>query len=330
MNSAQLLLAGMLSIAATPIAIAQGTDAGIRGDARDITGRPIAGASVRVVNISTGFTTQSIATAAGRFTFVQLPLGGPYTVTATAIGYRPATRTGITLNIGGIATVELRLTPVEVRLDEVAVVAEQVQTIERTGAATRIGEAQLAALPNQDRRFQDLTSLSPLARPGTTLGGSRPISTDVRIDGVGAQMNNTGQTFAGPLTMSVEAIREFEVVTNEYDVSKGRQGGGLINAVTKTGTNQVAGSVFSYNRNQRLTASIPQSRSGTRYDCAKDCARNPTGVARTQRRLRADRARGWACPADNRIPRQPRRRPLPRRCGPSSGSPGCGGCVRRP
>jgi hypothetical protein len=66
----------------------------------------------------------------------------------------------------------------------VAVTAEPVQTIERTGAATRIGEAQLAALPTQDRRLQDLTSLSPLAGAGTILGGSRPISTEVRIDGV--------------------------------------------------------------------------------------------------------------------------------------------------
>ena len=79
------------------------------------------------------------------------------------------------------------------------------------------------------------------------------MSTDVRIDGVGAQMNNTGQTFAGPLTMTVEAIREFEIVTNEYDVSKGRQGGGLINAVTRSGSNSFTGSAFSYFRNKQLT-----------------------------------------------------------------------------
>ena len=253
--TARLMLAVSAVTVAAPAAAAQGTDAVIRGDVRGATMSAIDGATVRVVNLATGFSAQTTTNGSGRFTFVQLPLGGPYSVTATAIGFRPLARTGIALNIGSVVTVEMRLTPVEVRLDAMAVVAEQVQTIERTGAATRIGETQLAVLPNQDRRFQDLTSLSPLAGAGTTLGGSRPISTDVRIDGVGAQMNNTGQTFAGPLTMSVEAIREFEVVTNEYDVSKGRQGGGLINAVTKTGTNQLAGSVFSYRRNQRLTAS---------------------------------------------------------------------------
>lgn len=234
---------------------AQGTDAVIRGDVRNADGIALDGATVRVVNLATGFVARATTSGAGRFTFVQLPLGGPYRVTATAIGFRPLSRSDVMLNIGSVVTLVMRLTAAEVRLDAVAVVAEQVQTIERSGAATRIGEAQLAALPNQDRRFQDLTSLSPLAGSGTTLGGARPISTDVRIDGVGAQMNNTGQTFAGPLTMSVEAIREFEVVTNEYDVSKGRQGGGLINAVTKSGTNAFTGSVFSYNRNQRLTSS---------------------------------------------------------------------------
>uniref|UniRef100_UPI00333FB3D4 carboxypeptidase regulatory-like domain-containing protein n=1 Tax=Gemmatimonas sp. TaxID=1962908 RepID=UPI00333FB3D4 len=100
---------------------------------------------------------------------------------------------------------------------------------------------------------QDLTKLSPLAGSGTSLGGARPMSTDVRIDGVGAQMNNTGQTFAGPLTMTMEAIREFEIATNEYDVTKGRQGGGLINAVTKSGTNRWGGSAFSYYRDKSLT-----------------------------------------------------------------------------
>jgi hypothetical protein len=66
-------------------------------------------------------------------------------------------------------------------------------------------------------------------------------------------MNNTGQTFAGPLTMTMEAIREFEIATNEYDVTKGRQGGGLINAVTKSGTNRWGGSAFSYYRDKSLT-----------------------------------------------------------------------------
>ncbi|WP_396216903.1 carboxypeptidase regulatory-like domain-containing protein, partial [Gemmatimonas sp.] len=166
---------------------------------------------------------------------------------------RTGAREGITLNIGSVATADFRLVPGTVQLSEIAVTAEPARVVERNGAVTRIGEQQVRELPNQNRRFQDLTKLSPLAGSGTSLGGARPMSTDVRIDGVGAQMNNTGQTFAGPLTMTMEAIREFEIATNEYDVTKGRQGGGLINAVTKSGTNRWGGSAFSYYRDKSLT-----------------------------------------------------------------------------
>ena len=232
---------------------AQGTDAGLRGQVADSAGTAIAGAMIEVRNLSSGFTATLRSSDKGRFAATQLPLGGPYRVTVRAVGYRPSTRDGITLNIGSVVTTSFRMLPSTAQLQEVTVEATAARVIERNGAVTRIGEQQVRELPNQNRRFQDLTKLSPLSGSGVSLGGARPMSTDVRIDGVGAQMNNTGQTFSGPLTMTVEAIREFEIVTNEYDVSKGRQGGGLINAVTKSGSNTFTGSAFSYYRNQALT-----------------------------------------------------------------------------
>ena len=191
--------------------------------------------------------------AQGRYVAAQLPLGGPYRVTARALGYRAVAREGLTLTLGSTATADFRMVHSSLQMQTVTVTSEPARVIERSGAATRIDGTQVEQLPNQNRRFQDLAKLSPLAGSGTSLGGARAMSTDVRIGGVGAQMNNTGQTFAGPLTMTVEAIREFEIVTNEYDVSKGRQGGGLINAVTKSGTNDYTGSVFTYYRDKRLT-----------------------------------------------------------------------------
>lgn len=247
----------LLLVFGTPAApgLAQGTDASIRGQVTDSSGSPVTGATVELRNLASGFTSVVRTSQDGRYTANQLPLGGPYRVLARALGYRATSREGITLNIGSVVIAHLRLAPTAAQLEEVVVAAEPTRVLERNGAATRIGEQQVRELPNQNRRFEDLTKLSPLAGAGTSLGGARPMSTDVRIDGVGAQMNNTGQTFAGPLTMSVEAIREFEIVTNEYDVTKGRQGGGLINAVTKSGTNRLSGSVFSYFRDRRLTTS---------------------------------------------------------------------------
>ncbi|WP_434478772.1 carboxypeptidase regulatory-like domain-containing protein [Gemmatimonas sp.] len=245
------LLMGLLS--PLPVANAQGTDASIRGLVADSTGAAVAGAIVEIRNTATGFLSIVRSSERGRFVATQLPLGGPYRVVARAVGFRTGAREGITLNIGSVATADFRLVPGTVQLSEIAVTAEPARVVERNGAVTRIGEQQVRELPNQNRRFQDLTKLSPLAGSGTSLGGARPMSTDVRIDGVGAQMNNTGQTFAGPLTMTMEAIREFEIATNEYDVTKGRQGGGLINAVTKSGTNRWGGSAFSYYRDKSLT-----------------------------------------------------------------------------
>ncbi|MDQ8173560.1 MAG: carboxypeptidase-like regulatory domain-containing protein, partial [Gemmatimonadota bacterium] len=208
---------------------AQGTDASIRGLVADSAGAAVAGAIVELRNTTTGFVSVVRSSDRGRYVATQLPLGGPYRITARAVGFRTGARDGITLNIGSVVTADFRLVVGTVQLTEVTVSAEPARVVERNGAVTRIGEQQVKELPNQNRRFQDLTKLSPLAGSGTSLGGARPMSTDVRIDGVGAQMNNTGQTFAGPLTMTMEAIREFEIATNEYDVTKGRQGGGLIN-----------------------------------------------------------------------------------------------------
>ena len=232
---------------------AQGTDATVRGQVTDSAGVAIAGATIDIRHLSSGFAAVLRSSDRGRYAATQLPLGGPYNVTVRAVGFRTISRAGIHLNIGSVITADFRLLASTVQLQEVTVSAEPTRVLERNGAVTRIGEEQVRELPNQNRRFQDLAKLSPLAGSGVSLGGARPMSTDVRIDGVGAQMNNTGQTFAGPLTMTVEAIREFEIVTNEYDVSKGRQGGGLINAVTKSGSNSYAGSVFSYYRNKALT-----------------------------------------------------------------------------
>lgn len=240
------------ALPSTPL-LAQGTDATIRGTVADSTGAPVAGASIEVRNTSSSFVAQLTTNTQGRFVASQLPLGGPYRITARALGYRSLAREGITLKLGSIVTTDFRLDRSTLQLQTVTVSSEAPRVVERNGAATRIDGAQVEQLPNQNRRFQDLTKLSPLAGSGVSLGGARPMSTDIRIDGVGAQMNNTGQTFSGPLTMSVEAIREFEIVTNEYDVSKGRQGGGLINAVTRSGTNEYIGTVFSFYRDKNLT-----------------------------------------------------------------------------
>ena len=130
--------------------------------------------------------------------------------------------------------------------------------INQLGSSTEIGTQQIRNLPTEGRNFTRLTSLSPLQGGGSiNLGGQRRTSTNVTIDGVNARNQLTaGEVGRGPYTISQEAVREFEVSTNNYDVTEGRQGGGSISATTKAGTNEFSGSAFFFNRNDALQSGL--------------------------------------------------------------------------
>ncbi len=125
---------------------------------------------------------------------------------------------------------------------------------EHAGAVTTISSQQLASLPNEGRTFNSLVSLSPVSR-GNSLGGQRASSTNYTIDGSTARnLLTDGPVGRGPYTISLEAVREFEVSTNDYDVEKGREGGGSVNVVTKNGTNNFEGSAFTFVRHNELAS----------------------------------------------------------------------------
>ncbi|MDB4949164.1 MAG: TonB-dependent receptor [Gemmatimonadetes bacterium] len=238
-------------------AAAQTTDAAIVGRVLSAEGQPLAGATVTVRNEATGFTTSARTEADGRFSFVQLPLGGPYAVRAEHAGRAPLSRTGYELRLGTRQVVRLEmeaeaaaLAPVVVRADAVAA-----RRLERLGGSTPVGAAEMQGLPTVARNFTDLAVLDPTVGAGLSIGGQRATSTDVRVDGLQARnMLRGGELGRGPYTVSMEAIREFEVVTNVYDVAQGRQGGGAFNVATRGGTNRWTASVFGYGRDDRLSA----------------------------------------------------------------------------
>jgi hypothetical protein len=125
----------------------------------------------------------------------------------------------------------------------------------RLGGSTRIGGGELRSLPTTGRNFTDLAGLAPTVGPTLSINGQRPTATDIRLDGLQSRnMLRGGELGRGPYTVSMEAIREFEVVTNVYDVTLGRQGGGTISAATRAGTNTWTGTFFAYGRDDRLAA----------------------------------------------------------------------------
>ena len=234
----------------------QSTDASAKGIVSDNSKKPLAGATVKITNNSTGFTSNSQTNNEGQYFFKQLPLGTPYSIQVSFVGYKTQTINNLSLNLGDELINDFLLSGNNSTLQEVVVSTNSISSrIDRFGASTAISAKIIQQIPAQNRNFNDLASLSPVTN-GANIGGQRFSSTNYLIDGVSARNNLTsGEIGRGPFSLSLEAIREFEVITNVYNVTQGRQGGGAISAVTKSGTNKFTGSVFNYFRSDALSSS---------------------------------------------------------------------------
>lgn len=231
------------------VANAQIVNATLSGKIQSTEGDVLIGASVSVKNELTGFTIATTSTVSGTYLISQIPLGNQYTVTASYVGYGTKIVKGISLNQGDQIKLDFTLTEQSNDLNEVSVVANSItNSIHRLGSSTAISAKNMATLPVNGRNFNSLVDLSPVAN-GNSLLGQLFSSTNYTIDGMTNRSPlSSGSTNRGPFSISMEAIREFEVLTNDYDVTNGRSGGGIISAVTKTGTNKVEGSAFFFNR----------------------------------------------------------------------------------
>ncbi|NIG55722.1 TonB-dependent receptor [Chitinophaga sp. Cy-1792] len=239
--------------------IAQSTLADLNGQIKAKDGTLIPGASVTVRNESTGFTNRTQSNTKGFYTFKQLPLGGPYTITVSAIGFGSQKKKDYTLNQGDVLQVSFDLEPSVSNLEAVTITStSNKKAIVNAGAATTITPTDMNRLPVNGRNFANLAALSPLTGNGNSISGQLGSGTNYTIDGMTAK----NPTSAGPTTsrsgapysISIEAVREFKVVTNQYDVTLGRSGGGTVSAVTKSGTNTVSGSVFGFGRANWLSS----------------------------------------------------------------------------
>jgi len=242
----------------TNTAWAQTTQASISGIVTDEQKKPIPGASVQIRNNATGFTTRTSTNAQGEYTFKELPLGGPYIVKAVYIGFGDQTRSGYMLNQGDAVKITINMQEASQNLEAVEVVASGLRNkVKNFGASTEISAKTMNQLPVNGRNFSNLMDLSPLSRGGG-ISGQLGSSTNYTIDGMGAKNpTSAGATTSrsgAPYSISMEAVREFKVITNQYDVTFGRAGGGTVSAVTKAGTNTISGSAFMYGRADWLSS----------------------------------------------------------------------------
>ncbi|HEY1270852.1 MAG TPA: carboxypeptidase regulatory-like domain-containing protein [Terriglobales bacterium] len=243
-----------------------GATGAITGTVQDPTGAVVAGADVRIVNQETGVLARSTKTDANGLFAAQLLPVGTYTVTIGSAGFQEGKFTDIAVRITETTKMSARLAPLKV-LEKVEVQAT-VQSVETTTATTgqAIEANTIRSLPLSTQNFQQLLTLSAgtnsdlnasasLGRGDVRIqvNGQREDNNNYLIEGISATDYNVAELTNTPLP-SPDVVQEFKVQTSLYDATQGRNGGGNINAILKTGTRTFHGSLFEFFRNNDFNA----------------------------------------------------------------------------
>src|SRR3989440_6271510 len=252
----------VLSIVFAGAVAAQGvTTSAIAGIATDSAGAPVEGARVVAVHTPSGTTYSGVTRTDGRFTIPGMRVGGPYRVSVSQVGFRQEVRNGVNLTLGLATDLRFVLGRVSVELAPITVTATSgsIFSSERTGAATTVSNQQLEHLPTISRRVEDLLRLTPQYSPmsfGFSFAGQDNRFNNMTIDG--SYFNNSfgiaGQPGdrTGVAPVSLDAIQQLQVNVAPYDVRQGNFVGAGINMVTKSGTNDVTGTLYYNTRNNDL------------------------------------------------------------------------------
>jgi hypothetical protein len=267
-HSARVFLAVCLWFAFAIALHAQTTTASIEGTTRDASGALLPRTTVTAVNTGTGFTRSTVSSDSGSYQLLLLPVG-EYTVTAEQKGFQKQLRR-VRLELGAAAVVDFALAVGQVTQEvEVRGEAEAVEPT-RSMISSVIAEREIQSLPVNGRQFIDFALLAP----GVTIGDTTSGSTDVIIEPV-TKLSFAGQnihfnfvaidgadnisTASGiqKTAPSQEGVQEFRVINSSYSTEFGRAVGGIVNIITKSGTNTFHGSVYEYFRNDKLDAKNP-------------------------------------------------------------------------
>ncbi len=264
----------VLTFQPAAIIVAQVTGATLSGTVTDATGLVLPSANVVIENQETGITRTSVTSKDGTYTAPDLP-PGPYEITVTASGFATFSRTGLTLNVGAEQTVDVRMRIGQIT--EQVTIDERAPTIELSSSelTSVVDSTTVRELPLNGRSWTDLAALQPgvvrlessfNASSGLDRGlkgfgaqlsisGGRPVQNNYRLDGVSVNdYANGGPSNVLGGALGVDAVQEFSVITSNYTAQYGRTSGGVINAITKSGTNVFHGSAYEFARNSVLDA----------------------------------------------------------------------------
>src|SRR5439155_8675362 len=260
----------LFALAAMPAPIfAQATTGTISGTVTDESKAVLPGATIQVTNVETGATRALITDERGRFRALSLP-PGLYSVSAEMAGFQPAKRDQLTLEIGRDVTADVQL-KIGALTDQVTVQGA-VSNVELSSAVAGgvVSPTQIAELPLNGRSFMQLATLQPgvVMSRGTTadftggfgntqlaIGGARPEMTGYLPAGTNiADISDKAPSSMAGVLLGVDAVKEFSVQTHDYSAEFGRAAGGVISAVTKSGSNTLHGAVFEFLRDSKFDA----------------------------------------------------------------------------
>jgi len=259
-----LVIALTVMIAWGPAAFAQGraTTADLGGRVLDSSGASVPGVIVTAINVETNLTRTVTTGTDGRFSIPVLP-PGTYTVKLELSGFATEVREGLILTLGASLDLDFTL-KVAGTSEQVTVVGEMpLIDTQKTSVTTDVSQQQIANLPINGRSFNSFSVITPgvstdrtpqqgaSATSGLTFTGQRGRSNNITVDGLD---NNDATVGSVRAVFSQEAVREFQVLTNSYSAEFGKASGGVVNIVTKGGTNRTDGNLFVFYRNDALNS----------------------------------------------------------------------------
>jgi Carboxypeptidase regulatory-like domain/TonB dependent receptor-like, beta-barrel len=264
MTPRRLLWAAVLTLTMTPGAMAQSraTTADLTGNVFDQTNAALPGATVTATNTATNAVRITVTDGQGRFTIPALP-PGTYAVTCELTGFTTERSEQVTLSLGEWRVLEFALR-VAGATEQVSVSAQApLVDIQNTAVSNVVSQDQIQSLPINGRNFISFSIITPgvtvdqtpqqgaSATSGLTFAGQRARSNNITVDGLDNNDITLGSVRA---TFSQEAVREFQVITNSYSAEFGKASGGVVNIVTKSGTNAMTGNLFGFFRDDGLNA----------------------------------------------------------------------------
>ncbi|PJC98893.1 Oar protein [Janthinobacterium sp. BJB1] len=282
----QIAFSLSIALAAAP-SFAQNTTSSIGGRISATDGKPAAGATVTIVHTESGSVSNVTTDAEGRYVARGLRAGGPYTITITKNG-EVEKREGVFLELAETANVDATL-GAQMQVVNVTGTGARAQIFNRSnmGAGTNIGPTELATQASISRSLQDYARADPRLsqtdkeRGEISVAGQNSRYNSMTIDGVA--VNDTfgleaSGTATGKQPISIEAIQSVQVNVANYDVTQKGYTGANINAVTKSGTNKVKGSVYYVFRNDKLSGERYNDTTGEYYDAppSKDTTKGIT------------------------------------------------------